>query len=189
MPFNLCKSTSIFERIIANIPPASHIYCSFYKRAVEQEASLAKLNHSDNLMFIGGGAVPYSALILSKMVEHVTVIDSDELSAQTAKRLVERLGIKNVTVMYNEGASIDPSKHSVVFIPLQAEPKKQILLNLKEKCLENTKILMRIPKQTFQCIYTPLESLNLRKYKTKSIKQLTYDKVILFSPGDIGYEK
>ena len=185
--FNICRNTNLFERMIVRIPPFSLLYCSFYRKTVEEEAIFANIDSDDRLLFIGGGAIPYSALILAKKAKHVTVIDCDSISAKLASCLIQRLGISNVTVKCDQGEQLNPEEHSVIFIPLQAEPKQRILENIKSKCNLKTKVLMRIPKKSFSNVYTTLESVKLKSYKEKKVKQLTYDKVVMFHPEDIEY--
>lgn len=183
--FNICKNTNLFERMIVGIPPLYQLYCSFYRKTVEEEAIFADIDSNDQLLFIGGGAIPYSALILAKKAKHVTVVDCDRISAKLATCLIQKLGINNITVKCLHGEHLNPEEHSIIFIPLQAEPKQRILENIKSKCNVNTKILMRIPNKSFRRIYTCIDSLKLKKYKEKKVKQLTYDKVVMFHPEDI----
>lgn len=183
--FNICRNTNFFERILVRIPPFSHLYCSFYRKTVEEEGIFADIDSDDRLLFIGGGAIPYSALILAKKAKHVTVVDCDSFSATLAQGLIKRLGVRNITVACERGENLNLQEHSIIFIPLQAEPKQRILQNVKSKCKLGTKILMRIPKKSFSGVYTTLESIKLKRYKEKKVKQLTYDRVVMFHPEDI----
>ncbi|SES72459.1 nicotianamine synthase family protein [Anaerobranca gottschalkii] len=185
---NICKTTNLFEKILVRVPLFSYLYLLFYKKSVEIEREFAELLTEDKVLFIGGGAVPYSAIILANKVKQVTVIDNDKSSVSLAKKIINYLGINNITINYGNGQFVDPKDYTVIFLPLQAQPKNQILANLKSHCRKNTKILMRVPKKAFTKFYTPIKDLAIQNYKEKSINQLTYNKIIMFYPGDIKNE-
>ncbi|QNO16276.1 hypothetical protein HYG86_16610 [Alkalicella caledoniensis] len=171
--------------MIVKIPALCQLYCGFYKSAVLDEAKLANLDTQDHLLFVGGGAIPYSAIILSKFVKHITVIDRDLCSTKLAKKLITKLGITNITLDHSKAEDLNTSPYTAVFIPLQAEPKTIILKNIKKQSCGHTKIIMRIPKKSFNSVYTSLDELPVKEYTLKNIKQLTFDKVICFDCGKI----
>ena len=182
---NIHRSTMFLEKLIVKITPICLLYCMFYKKAVLNEAELAKLKDTDTLLFVGGGAIPYTAMILSRYVKHVTIIDHDECSSNLAQKLVSKLRMKNITIIHTKGEELDTSPYTVIFIPLQAEPKNIILKNIRKKSCKHTKIIMRIPKKSFDNVYTSLEELPIKNYSFKDIKQLTFDKVICFECGEL----
>ncbi|SHJ63673.1 Nicotianamine synthase protein [Anaerobranca californiensis DSM 14826] len=186
--WDICKTTNFFEKILVKVPLFSILYLLFYKKAVETEWEFAGLLTEDKVLFIGGGAIPYSAIILSNKVKHITVIDNDKKSVNLAKKIINYFRINNITINYENGQYVNPKDYDVIFLPLQAQPKNKILANIKSHCHENTKILMRIPKKAFTKFYTPIKDLAIKNYKEKAVNQLTYNKIIMFYPGDIKNE-
>jgi len=102
-----------------------------------------------------GGPCPYSALLIHSMTgAKVTVIDNDESSVRCSQKLLEREGVADkITVLHQDGLSLDPSGFSVIHIAVQITPKEDVFRSLWENSDNGCVILMRFPKKKLMKLY------------------------------------
>ncbi|WP_350344816.1 hypothetical protein PRVXT_001257 [Proteinivorax tanatarense] len=180
----ISRFTQWCECKMCSIKPVRELYSYAYKKVVMEEIDLAELNKADNVLFIGGGAIPYSAMYISEYCSKVTVLDCDKCCATKAQQLIKSLDLKNIDVKYINGKHFDFSSYSIIFVPLQAEPKGEILKSIAETAPKDAKILIRSPKPSSKC-YTTLDNAPIKLKKFRSLNQLTFDKTFLCSVKDI----
>lgn len=127
----------------------------YYKNIVKNEVSVSDIKPSDRVLCIGGGSVPCTAILISKLTDaNVEVVDVDRKAVRRAQNLISRLGLSNkINVSYGDGTSIDCSDFDVVHIALQVQPKESVIKNAAETCKKGKKIIVRMPKDCLKGFY------------------------------------
>lgn len=158
--------TRILEKIICSSKYLVSLYGKYYDRIVEKEARLAELDENDRLLCIGGGSVPWTAMLFAIFTGvRVDVIDIDHGAVYNGQKVVEMFGLKDrVRVMRSNGLWIDTFKYDAVHIALQVSPKGEVLDHLNDCCRPGTKIIMRMPKETLAYDYSNISHVQLKKY-------------------------
>ncbi|NLK75278.1 MAG: hypothetical protein GX288_08330 [Clostridiales bacterium] len=150
------KTTKILERLAAKHTPIYRMVSLYYKRLVQEEVALAKVQPTDKVLCIGGGPCPFSGILLHEYTgAHVTIIDNDESCVQISKGLIEKLGYgKYIEVLYSDGNNISPEDYSVIHMAVQVSPMDQVFCHLKQGCRFGAKILVRLPKKSLTNFYS-----------------------------------
>jgi hypothetical protein len=183
---SLHSLTSYFEKLIASVYPLSKLYINTYKDAVKKEAESANVKNTDNILIIGGGAIPYTGIIMAELAKGVTIIDMDKKAVKLANKLIEKLKLSNIKYYYCKGEDIVSTSFTKIFVPLQAEPKCKILANIKASANENAEVIIRLPKEKYARTYTPACNLPIKKYKIKDeTNHLTFNKTLCCFAKDI----
>jgi len=121
----------------------------YYRNAIRKEIKLAKICERDNMLCIGGGICPFSAIMFHQTTgARVTVIDNCENCARQARLVIEQLGLsEKVRVQCCDGADIDVSEYSVVHLAKQVSPAEVVLSKVKKRAVTGTKLLARMPSK------------------------------------------
>lgn len=131
----------------------------YYKNMVKREVRLAEISSKDRVLVIGGGPCPYTGILIHQLTKaNVTIIDNVENCVKYSTELINKMGLnKNVNIILQDGLDIDTSKFNVLHIALQITPKKRVIECLKKTAKKGTRILVRIPKETLNRLYSPIE--------------------------------
>lgn len=79
--------TRYFEMLMSLSFPTVKWYEITYEKIVEQEIRYMDISEDCNLLFVGGGVVPYTGYLIAKKVGcKTTIIDKDKLAIRLAKR-------------------------------------------------------------------------------------------------------
>jgi len=124
----------------------------YYRDVIEKEVVLAGINANDNVLCIGGGMCPFSAILIHQLTgARVTVIDNNSTCIPKAKQIIKRLGLsKYVGVVCGDGRDFDYQEYSVIHLALQVSPMDKVFALVKEKAAPGTRLLMRRPKKYFK---------------------------------------
>jgi len=135
----------------------------YYRNVIQKEIDLANITDSDNVLFIGGGVCPLSAILLHQHTgAKLTVIDNNPSCIKRAQRNVDRLGLSDyVRILYDDGVNIgcDLTEYSVVHFAMQVSPMELVFHKVEKKVLPGTKLLVRKPKKHVSLLYCTLSSL------------------------------
>ncbi len=142
------------------------LYGKYYDKIVEKEARLANLNETDRVLCIGGGSVPWTAMLLASLTgANVDVVDTDHRAIYNGQRVVEKYGLKDkVKVMRSNGLWMDVFVYDAVHIALQVTPKDEMLDYLTNRCRPGTRIIMRMPKETVAHDYSKVSDVQLKDF-------------------------
>ena len=151
-------ATKAVERMALTFPFLTKALRMNYKKVVENEIALGKINCGDKVLCIGGGPLPYTALeIADRTGAKVEIIDNDMHAVKAAKDLIEKLNMSDrVRVIYGDGQEVDTSEFSVIHVAMQAEPHDRILENVWQKSRAGTRILLRRPNNGLEVLYSNL---------------------------------
>lgn len=135
--------------------------CSlYYQPMVKKEVELAQIKPHDQVLCIGGGPCPFTGIIIHQLTRApVTIVDNDLASVRKAKRLIHQLALgPGVQVYYEDGKNLDVKPYSVIHFAAQVAPFDEVFNNVKEACLDSTRILVRLPKVPLRKLYGDLDS-------------------------------
>ncbi len=150
------------------------ITLSYYKKIVKREIRLGFISKEDNVLCIGGGYFPATAILIAKIVGcNVTVVDNDIETIKVAKVAINKCKINDkVNVEFIDGIEVNASKYDVVTIANQISPKN-VVYNQIKNTIDSGRILVRKPKKHLLKGYDEEELLTT----TSSIKQPFYSNI------------
>ncbi len=153
------RATRFLERLAVRSALASKAVSLYYTGIVSAEAQLARIGAEDNILCIGGGPFPCTAILLHELTgASVTVIDNDNQSVELGRQLTEKLGCgRKIQVLLGDGRSFPLEKYSVVHVAAQVSPLEKVFRHLQDHCRQGTKILVRLPKQGLAAFYEPFD--------------------------------
>ncbi|MGI6168710.1 MAG: hypothetical protein ACOYI4_03200 [Christensenellales bacterium] len=127
----------------------------YYKNIILREARLAHIRENDNLLCIGGGPCPYTAIMLHKLTGvRVTVVDNNQGCVARSQELIKRMRLdKDIHILHNEGDAVNCRGFSIIHLAMQISPKEQVLKSLWQKAQVGAKILVRMPKSALCKFY------------------------------------
>jgi nicotianamine synthase len=122
-------------------------------------------HHHKNTLFIGGGPLPLTAIILAvEYNANVTILDIDKNAVELSNSLIEKLGLRNKVEVISSSAQefLDYDKFEVIFIASlvgnSIKEKKNIFSWIREKSKQGTHILARSVYGKRKLLYQPLDS-------------------------------
>jgi len=158
--------TALTRRIECGAAKSRAIYwlaSRYYLSVIRREIKLAGITEGDRVLCIGGGACPFSAILLHQATgAMVTVIDNNAACISHAREVVERLGLsKRVRVLCQDGASADLalSGYSVIHFALQVCPMERVFSQVESQVAHGTRLLVRRPKSCLSDLYSHLPKL------------------------------
>jgi len=156
---------NIYEIIFTNISFFSFLYMKFHEPSVKKEINMAQITHSDKVLHIGCGAIPYSLMILSKETHtEITGIDNQTRSITYAKKFIA--DDKNIHIEKASGETYDVSTFDVILISYGVGDIEAVLKNTLQHLKDNGKIILRKPvTETTEYINSILENYSIKKLK------------------------
>ncbi|HHT74138.1 MAG TPA: hypothetical protein GX008_10545 [Firmicutes bacterium] len=157
------QATSSLERLAIQSRLARGAVALYYKGLVAAEAALARVQPEDNVLCIGGGPLPLTAILLHKRTgASVTVIDNDNQSVALGKGLLESLGYgAQIRFLPGDGRAFPLDEFTVIHVAAQVQPMDAVVQNVKAHSARGTRILVRLPKQQLAALYGRFEPLAL----------------------------
>jgi len=158
MPCKLTKITQKFEAIAAKTKLGYWLATRYYKDIVRKEIKLANITRRDNILCIGGGMCPSTAILLHQATgAQVTVIDNCKHCVPKAREVIKKLGLsKHIRVVYKDGETMDIGGYTVVHFALQVSPLQQVFTQVEKRATPGTRLLMRRPKNGLGKLYCPM---------------------------------
>ena len=110
-------------------------YVNYYEQVNLEMSSINKINpYIKNILFVGGGALPMTAMLLSsKFGFNCDVIEKNENYAKISKDLIDKLSIENVNIINTEALDYEGyANHDLVIVSALAGSdimKKEELIN------------------------------------------------------------
>lgn len=158
------------KKIISSKKPARELKnypdLKSYEKQTNLESkslSLCNLRHAHKkMLFIGGGPMPLTAILLSKKLKIKTIIiDSNKEAVRISRKLIEKLGIKNIKVKYGIGENFKGyEKYEIIFVASLAgrndKEKIKIFKRIKEQAKPDAHIIARSSYGGRKILYRPL---------------------------------
>lgn len=106
--------------------------------------------------FVGSGALPVSALILSEKYNlDVVCVDNDEEAVSLSKEIFSRSHSKKIVAFESGGQDFDYSGIDIVFLASLAQPKLEILKQIKKFSVRG--VITRDPIGPYDAFYEPVD--------------------------------
>ncbi len=125
------------ERVAFSLPWVSKWYFwLFYKRMLQKEVALARtaspqLAPGAQVLHVGSGAYPYTAIFLARQGYRVTARDCHPEAVKIARQVIQELQLEDyITLEWGEGFDQNTRHHyGAVWVSLNVHPKEEILNN------------------------------------------------------------
>ncbi len=123
----------------------------FYQRMISQEVHLSGLlegvPNEKRVLHVGCGPMPFTALALARLGLHVTALDNDPRAVEQARRVVSHAGLDHmISIVLQDGASLDPRPYDGVWISLHVYPRDQVIEKYLGRMRKESVLLYRNPK-------------------------------------------
>jgi len=160
------RATQKIEERAAGVGFVYQIAMQYYKSVISREIDLAEISDDDNVLFIGGGVCPLSAILIHESTgARVTVMDNDLACVSKAEDVVKKLGLsEKIKVLHADGrdAELNIDGYTIVHLALQVTPVEKVFAELKNKVSPGVKLLVRRPKDKLCGLYCELSSKLLK---------------------------
>jgi len=172
---------AVWEKISSSSKILTWLYSKPYRRIIENEINLAKLNQDDVILNIGCGAVPFTALYLATLTgARVHAIDMDCKAARLAENCVKKSGLAHrITVHLRDGSKPFNASFTASIVALQAAPKKMILSALQQSALPGARFIFRLPSHPYKDHYDSLTTSQLAE-SIAAQPMRTFDRSVLY---------
>jgi nicotianamine synthase len=122
-----------------------------------------------NILFVGGGSLPLTAIMLSKEYGMIcTVLENDKKSYELSKQLVITLGLENCITIVNEdgGTYCNHEAFDLTYIAalvgMNELLKHEIILSVHNKIIKGSLLLCRSSYEARTLIYPPVPTMTLK---------------------------
>ncbi len=134
-----------YERIAQNLPVFAYLYLRFHYPSVVREIKMAQLKKTDSILQIGCGAIPYTLIILHRLLRcPVTGIDNQPVAVHKAMRFLERIDLSDhISVMQGDGKTFDVSGYDFILISYGTPDAHAILTHVLTTSKKDARILFR----------------------------------------------
>jgi hypothetical protein len=115
------------------------LYWQNYQRllGIELHALNAIQRQKHGIVFVGGGPLPLSAIVLHMRTgEPVVCIDANAEACECANRLLSKLGLSRIRAVSADGAGFDYGSASVIFVASLVAAKTDVARRIIETCNE-----------------------------------------------------
>ena len=123
-------------------------YYDRYDKLTNTEIAKSEASASDvrNICMIGGGWFPISAIMYAQKTKaHIHVVEKIPYRAEIARKVIEKLGLKDrITIINQKAQEVDYSQMDVIVFAAMADPKYKILEKASETDFPRT-IILRTP--------------------------------------------
>lgn len=141
-----------------------------YKRFMElikNEIKLANIKGRENVLFIGSGPFPITAILLNKLAGcNVDCYEKNKKYVELSKKVISQLRLAGkIRIKAIKGEFFSDNNYSTIIVALLAKPKDKILQILKERISTDTKIICRTSDKVRQVFYEATSQDHLDGYK------------------------
>ncbi len=149
---------ALMEKKVSTNPVVVSFYARRYHQVIRKEIELAQITDSDQILNIGCGGIPYTAIHMAKFTgARVIAIDRDQEAVEAAQNCVSSLKMQDqVTVAKADGTEKIPFSFNVAIAALQCEPKDKILENLMSAGDDGARLIFRRPREGVESQYNKL---------------------------------
>lgn len=163
-------------------------YALPYRGVIRREAKLARISPSDRVLVVGCGALPFTAVLITRMTgAEIVAVDYDPPAVVEARRVIERLGLEHRITVIEADAAQDPLPAAdVALVALQAAPKDSIRRNLERSLpASRGRSLYRLPRRGLEGEYGTLSEepagIGMVRHRVP-----TFDRSVLIERGTAG---
>lgn len=134
-----------FEIIFVNFSFIAKFYVGFHEPYIKKEIEILELSKSDKILHIGCGSIPYTSIIIHKIIgSNVVGIDSDPKMVRSGNNFLKRLDfLEGISIEIGLGEDYNVSDFDVIIISLGVLKQFLILENIVKSMNEKSKIILR----------------------------------------------
>jgi len=127
-----------FEKIASN-------YENDISKEYEKETDIFETSKAQNILHIGCGAYPVTAMTLAKMdCKNIVAIDRNPRAVKMANKIISKKNIyDNIKIETGDGRFYPLDKFDAIIISSNSTPKIDILNHVFNKANQNCKIIVR----------------------------------------------
>lgn len=135
----------IFEIIAHNNMFLTKIYIKFHENSVKKEIQMAGLKKQDKILHIGCGAIPYSLIIFSDVLNaNITGIDHNQKVVDNAKNLIKKFNkYESIQINQADGVKYDISSFNVIILSYGINHHDLVLKHILDSACKGSKIIIR----------------------------------------------
>ena len=134
----------------------------FYHELMESELSLTNLKPKSNILHIGTGPRPMTAIFLAEKGFYVDGLEIDEQARIKSQKLIKKEGLSSrIKIFSGNGEKVGYSKYNAIWLSLHVEPKRHILNKILNEANKGTKVVYRNPVGWLSKFYQPVCPLEL----------------------------
>ena len=141
-------------------------------------------HHDHKILFIGGGPLPLTSIVLAEKHNiSSTILDSDLHAVIQARRVIKKLGLEDkISVIRSAGETFDGfSNFNVIFVAalagIDATVKEDIFKTIKKECPEKSHVIARSAWNNRKLLYKPLSKQVFSILKPE-IRVDTYNEIV-----------
>ena len=132
------------EKIASRSKILTMLYIWIQDKVVLEEFSTIPDEKISNVLIIGCGSIPNTAITLAKEKKwDIVGIDKDRDAVTRAKKVVEMYNLKNIDIKYLHGKDVDLDSFDLIVVALGVEPKREILNRVLRDTKKGTYIAWR----------------------------------------------
>lgn len=143
------KKSNLFWKVVDNLSFMNEKIGKIYEKTIskeyEKEINNLGLNNSKNILHIGCGSYPISAIAFSRIKDsNIVAIDNNKKAVKKARKIIfEKKLDNNIVIKEGDGASFSIEEFDTIIVSGCSIPKTKILKNIFEKSKKDTKIIVR----------------------------------------------
>jgi len=160
---------------------AEAYYRLFYKNMLHNEILFSGIKPDMNVVHIGCGPLPMTAMGIAAFGARVTAVDHDPDILVKAHLALKRTGtLGKATLMAGCGTSLDFSGYDAVWLSLHVRPMEMILKRVMDQVRPGSRIVFRDPRG-FLCRYYPgADKISGdKRFKSIRVKQVLGKKSVI----------
>ncbi len=129
-----------------------------YQRLIENENKLVKFSPEQKVVFIGGGPLPLTLILLNKLFgASCAGIEMKPEVVDLSRQVLEKLGMASqIQVVEGDETAVKDLDYTVVMVAALAEPKERVFANLWETVDITTPVLYRTYTGMRAILYSPV---------------------------------
>jgi len=137
---------------------ASFHFYERYKELIRNEDQLIKFKPGQRVVFIGGGPLPLTLILLNRIfwVQCVSIEIIPEIAALSKKVLKKLYLYSQIEVVVGDETQLKNLNYDVVMVAALAEPKKRVFANLTKLVDSSTPIVYRTYSGMRAILYAPV---------------------------------
>jgi len=147
--FSLKKFTDwlfvIIEKILIKMDKLLPLYVYYYEDIIDNELKIAKISSSDEILHIGCGSIPSTAILLKKKTgAKITAIDIDTNAIKKSYISVKKMNLSDeINFKHTDVLNLAINKFNVIVISQGIEPRYDTLKYILKSMKNDAQIIYR----------------------------------------------
>lgn len=153
----------------------------FYERyigLIKNENKLVNFSSDQKVVFIGGGPLPLTAILLNKLFNASCIsVEINPDVAEVSQKVIKKLGLESkIQVVVGDETSITSCNYTVIMVAALAEPKERVFSNIWEEVDISVPIIYRTYTGMRAILYSPVTEKAVRGF---------HKEVMIIPSGDV----